>query len=220
VLFSLPESLVQVNMDGSNRQTVLTFAFVNTASEYAYVPVTQWVGNGNTAVTAVSSQDPWQPAASASLYRIASGNALVQGSLSGNILFNPVQWSTDGSQLGYVQLIPDGSNTQTVILADGNGSNAHSYRTGQNLRTFGWNPANTFLLYAGEGFFGIGQAGSTPVEVLIPVSLSDAQWLNSTAFIMSLGTGNVWNLTSGNLTGDTEIVATATGSVQFDTWVP
>jgi len=55
---------------------------------------------------------------------------------------------------------------------------------------------------------------------LIPVGLSDAQWLNSTAFVMSLGTGNMWNLTSGNLAGGTEIVATATGSVYFDTWVP
>jgi Tol biopolymer transport system component len=220
VLFSLPESLVQVNMDGSNRQTVLTFAFVNTASEYAYVPVTQWVGNGNSAVTAVSSQDPWQSNAAASLYRLASGNALVQGSLPGNILFNPVQWSSDGSQLAYVQYIPDGSNQQTLILADGNGTNGQNYRTGQNLRSFGWNSANSHLLFAGEGFFGVGQAGSTPTEVLIPVGLFDAQWLNDTAYVMSLGTGNVWNLTSGSLTGDTEIVATATGSVQFDTWAP
>ncbi|NJN53957.1 MAG: hypothetical protein HC804_03885, partial [Anaerolineae bacterium] len=84
VLFSLPEGLVQANMDGSNRQTVLNFGFVNTASEYAYVPVTQWVGNGNTAVTAVSGPDPWQASATASLYRIANGNSLVQGSLPGN----------------------------------------------------------------------------------------------------------------------------------------
>lgn len=224
VIFGLPESVMQVNMDGTNRQTVLNFARVNTASEYAYAPVVQWLANGNTAVAAVSSQDPWQLTASASLYRIQNGNAFVSGNVAGNILFSPVQWTSDGSRLGYLRFIPDGSNINTVVIADSNGAAPQAYRSGQNMRVFGWSPDNAHLLYAGETddtFIGVGRPGAAPVEVLVPVGLMDAQWLNNTAFIMALGTSNIWNITSGNLAGNTQILATATGdNIPFDTWTP
>lgn len=224
VIFGLPESIVQVNLDGSNRQTVLNFAFVNTASEYAYAPLAQWLANGTTAVTAVSGADPWQPSASASLYRIQNGNAFVSGNVTGNILFSPVQWTSDGSRLGYIRLIPDGSNTQTLVIADSSGGSPQAYRTGPNLRFFGWNPANSHVLYAGgtdNTFVGVGQSGAEPVETLFPVSLLDAQWLRDNAYVMILGTGNNWNITSGNLNGAMHILATASGSsVQLAVWTP
>lgn len=221
VIFSLPESIVQANLDGSNRQTVLNFGFVNTASEYAYVPLVQWLANGSTAVTAVSSPDPWQPSANASLYRIQNSNAFVNGNVLGNILFSPVLWPEDGSQTAYVQFIPDGSNTQTLVLADSSGAKPIAYRQGQNLRLFGWSPDGSRVLYAGEGFVGVGQADEAPAELVLPVGLGDAQWLNSTAYVMNLGTGDSWNVTSGNLAGGTELLVTATGNnVQFDIWVP
>ncbi len=221
VIFGLPESIVQANLDGSNAQTVLTFSFVNTASEYAYAPLVQWLANGTTAVTAVSGADPWQADTEAALYRIQNQTPLVQGNLPGNILFSPVQWTSTGGRLAYVQFIPDGSGEQTVIVAEGNGDRAQAVRTDNNLRVLGWNSADTHLLYVGDGYFGIGQSGATPTEVPVSVAISDGQWLGETAFVMSLGSGNIWNLTSANLSGETEILATANGNnVQFDTWVP
>lgn len=221
VIFGLPESIVQANMNGSNAQTALTFSFVNTASEYAYAPRVQWLANGLTAVTAVSDADPWQAGTEAALYQIQNGSSLVQGNIPGNILFSPVYWTNNGNQLAYVQFLPDGSGTQTLVIADGRGNSPQAYRTDDNLRLFGWNPGSSYILYAGDGYFGVGQQGAAPNEVLIPVGLQDAQWLTGSSFVMSLGSGSSWNLTSANLNGDTEILATASGNqVQFDTWTP
>jgi hypothetical protein len=221
VIFGLPESMVQANMDGTNRQTVLEFAFVNTASEYAYAPTVQWLANGNTAVTAVSSADPWQPSASATLYRIQNGNAFVNGNVDGNILFNPVLWPPDGSQTAFVQFIPDGSNSQTLILADGSGANPIAYQPGQNMRLFGWNPGGSKVLYSSDGFVAVGQAGAEPVALPLPAGVSDAQWLTDTAFMMVVGQDVSWNLVSGNVAGEMELLtAVSNSNVQFDVWTP
>ncbi|MCP4362904.1 MAG: hypothetical protein GY796_33280 [Chloroflexi bacterium] len=220
VIFSLPESIVQANMDGSNRQTVFDFAFVNTASEYAYVPVVQWLADGST-VTAVSNPDPWQPEANAALYLIQNGAASALGTVPGNILFSPIQWQSTAAQLAYVQFIPDDANNQTLLVADGRGQNPQPYHAGDNLQLWGWNEGNGRFLYSGDGFMGIGQPAADAVEFALPAALRDAQWLNNIAFIMNLGSGASWNLTAANLSGDTALLATASGNlVDFDTWTP
>lgn len=224
VIFSLPTRLVQANLDGSSAQTLLEFPQINTASEYEYVPIVQWLGNGQTAVTAVPGPDPWQANPSASLYRIQNGNAFASGTVAGNILFNPVQWSHDGNRLGYVRSIVNPANNQSVIVANSNGDSPQLYRDGQNLRFFGWNSANSYFLYGGETmdtFIGIGQVGQAGSEVGFGVGLSDAQWLSNQAFVMVLGTLGSWQLTSGDVLGHNQPLANLVGNfVQMDVWSP
>jgi hypothetical protein len=59
VIFGNPESVTRVNMDGSNRETVIEFPFVNTASEYAWVPTAHWLPGGSQAYVAIADDEPW-----------------------------------------------------------------------------------------------------------------------------------------------------------------
>lgn len=222
VIFGRPEEIIRANMDGANRETAVTFDFVNTASEYAYAPTAQWLPDGSAALIAIPSADPWQPTARASLYRIPnSGTAVSLGSILGNILFSPVQWTSSGNNLLYVQFVPDGSNEQALTLAQGNGQNSQAYRVGQQLTLFGLNPNNTHFLYAGNEFYGVGQPGSAPVETSISGGVSEMQWVNDNQFIVVKGTVGSWTLEGANVAGDSDTLTTINHDIApIDVWVP
>ena len=222
VIFGRPEAVVRANMNGSNSETAVTFDFVNTASEYAYAPTAQWLPDGSAAYIAIADADPWQPTAMASIYRIpSSGTAVALGSILGNILFSPVHWTSSGNNLLYVQFVPDGSNEQALTLAQGNGQNAQSYRVGEQLTLFALNPNNTHFLYAGNGFYGVGQPGVAPVEIAIPVGTSDMQWVNNSQYIALVGSVGSWNVVGANIAGDTADLTTINHDfVPIDVWNP
>lgn len=223
VIFGLPESVVRAHMDGTGAETLLEFDFVNTASEYTYAPKAQWTADGSAAYVAVPSADPWGAGADATLYRIPAGETAVEiGSVLGNILFNPVRWTSDGEKLAYVQIVSSRRpSDQALTLADGDGQNPVTYRVGDQLFLHDWNPAGTHFLYAGNGFYAIGQPGESPVEIIVPVGTAGMTWLNNDSFVMANGSGGVWNLSSSNLSGEAAALATANiNFVQFDVWAP
>ena len=223
VIFGLSESVARANMDGAGAETVIEFPFINTASEYAYAPTAQWLADGSAAYVAIPDADPWAAGAEATLYRIPAGDTAVEiGSVLGNILFNPVQWTASGDKLAYVQIVSSRRpSDQALTLADGDGQNPASYRVGDQLFLHGWNPAGTYFLYAGNGFYATGRPGESPVETAIPVGTAGMKWLNNDSFVVANGSGGIWNLSSGNLAGDSETLATANVNfIQFDVWAP
>ena len=222
VIFGNPESVIRVNLDGSNREEVITFPFVNTASEYAWVPTAQWLPSGSQAYLAIADADPWQEDATATLYQVpVSGPAVEIGSVLGNTLFSPIHWNQNGSSLNYIQLVVGPDNGQSVLLADGDGSSPIPYDSSSQLSSAGWNQSGTHFLYAGLNFLGIGQVGQAPVEVLVTDSVGSLMWLNDDAFVTAVGSGSSWSLFTGDLAGNTRPVGeTAVDLVQFDVWMP
>jgi hypothetical protein len=223
VIFGNPESVTRVNMDGSNRETVIEFPFVNTASEYAWVPTAQWLPSGSQAYIAIADADPWSADAEATLYQIpVSGPAVAIGSVLGNTLFAPLRWTNNGSRLAYLQIIVNSDNLRSVAVADSDGDNLVPYVTVNNQLEFtGWNKAGTHFLYYGSGFVGIGQLGQSPIEALISGSVSQQMWLTDSAFVTAVGSNGNWDLLIGNVAGNTNVVGeTAVDFVQFDVWAP
>ncbi|MCP4416240.1 MAG: hypothetical protein GY805_06440 [Chloroflexi bacterium] len=222
LIFGNPESIMRVNMDGSNQEEVITFSFVNTASEYAWIPTAQWLPSGSQAYVAIAAADPWTAKAEATLYQIpVSGPAVEIGTLLGNTLFSPPQWTGNGSKLGYIQVVIDGSNVQTVVIADDNGGNPLPIASSNQLMFAGWNQAGTHFLYAGQDYLGIGQVGQPAVEVLIAGGLDNLRWLNEGAFVTAVGNSGSWNLFTGDLAGNMRDVGeTAVDFVQIDVWTP
>lgn len=224
VIFGNPDSVTRVNLDGSNRETVIQFPFVNTASEYAWVPTAQWLPSGSQAYIAIAAADPWTDEAEASLYQIpVSGPAVAIGSVLGNTLFSPLHWTRSGSNLGYIQLVVGSDNVQSVVVADGDGDNPLTVASvnNQQLSFTGWNRAGTYFLYSGQGYVGLGQVGQSPLEVLVGGSVGRQMWLNDSTFVTAVGSSGNWDLLTGNVAGNTRTVGeTAVEFVQFDVWVP
>jgi hypothetical protein len=209
-------------MDGSQVETAVTFDFVNTASEYAYAPLAQWLPDNSSALVAISSADPWQPEANASLFRIpATGTAVSLGTILGNILFTPVNWTASGNNLVYVQMVPAGSNEQALTLAQGNGQNPQAYRVGEQLTLYAWSPNSAQFLYAGNGFYAIGRPGDAPLEIATTATATSMQWLNNNAFVLLNGSMGSWQLEAVNVEGETAVLANIdTDFVASDVWVP
>lgn len=222
VVFGRPEEVVRANMDGSQVETAVTFDFINTASEYAYAPTAQWLADGSAALVAIPSADPWQPDANASLFRIPNtGTAVPLGTILGNILFTPVNWTASGNNLVYVQTIMDGSGESALTLAQGNGQNPQAYRVGEQLSLYAWSPNNAQFLYAGNGYFAVGKPGDAPLEIATSASATSMQWLNDTSFVLLNGSVGNWELQTANLAGDTAVLANiAADFAASDVWTP
>ena len=217
-----PEGVTRVNLDGSNAEEVITFPFVNTASEYAWVPTAQWLPGGSQAYVAIAAADPWQADAEATLYQIpVSGPAVEIGTILGNTLFSPPNWNQNGSRLGYVQLIVNSDNTQYLVLADGDGDDPVPYDSADQLTAAGWNSPGTHFLYAGLDFLGIAEPDESTVEILLGGTVGNLLWLDDDAFVTAVGSSNNWELLTGNLAGNTRTVGeTAVSFPEFDVWLP
>jgi Tol biopolymer transport system component len=222
VILGQREAIIRANLDGSEAETIIEFDSINTASEYIYYPQAQWATDGS-AYIAIPNAEPWSVDAEAALWRIpASGRAKEMTALPGNILFDPVQWSPDGSRLAYVQRLMDPSNPPPVlVLADGNGRNAAPYTSNAQLALYGWSSDGQHFLYAGSANIGIGQVDVPPVKVVMEGGTAVMQWLNPATFITAANVSGSWQFTGTDLDGEMGVLATAvTTPPQFDVWSP
>jgi hypothetical protein len=222
VILGQENAIVRANVDGSDAEKVIEFDFINTASEYIYYPQAQWAADGS-AFVAIPDAEPWSDESESTLWRItASGAAEEMAALPGNVLFDPVQWSPDGTRLAYVQRVMDPSNPPPVLmLAEGNGRNAAPYTSDGQLALYGWSPDGSHFLYAGSEDVGVGQVDVPPVKVEIPGGTAVMQWLNAATFITAANVSGDWSLTVANLDGQAvELTVTSSSSPQFDVWAP
>jgi hypothetical protein len=224
VLMGQTEAVVRARLGGGEPETVIEFDFINTASEYAYYPQPQWTADGGRAYVAIPSQEQFAPRASTALWRIpATGPAEPLEILLGNTLFNPVVWSPDGSVLAYVFLDMGTSNPLPVLmLAEASGHSRSPYADGQQLTFHGWSQNEDHFLYAGNGFYAIGEVGELPMEIVVPDNQQAVagQWITETTFVVVVGSTGAWDIVSGNASGDTTTLLSDVGRREFDVWGP
>lgn len=219
VLLGQETAVVRANLDGRNRETLIEFDFVNTASEAPFYPWLQWVAGEAFAMVAISSPEPLDMA-QAYLWRVpASGQAKPMGTIAGNIVRMPIVWSDAGNQLGYVQMAAGAD--ETLVIGAGEGTTAASYAENV-LRFFGWNPAAAHFVYAGQGYYAVGQPGADPLVVDVSEGRTAvaAQWLNDNEFIIALGSSGSWDFRQQTIDGPaTRLISGATTPI-FDIWTP
>lgn len=226
VILSQEDKVIRANLNGSGAETLITFPFINTASEYIYYPQAQWTADNSQAFVAIPSQEPFASNATAALWRIpSSGTAVQLGNLQGNILFNPVAWSSNGSMLGYVKQLIDPSNPPPVVtLADSVGQNQAAYTTESSARFLAWNPNGSRFLYTTSTIYAVGQAGFIPTAFPLANTQGVAAglWLNNDVFVIAVGDFTSWNINIGTAAGLGATLATVTtsGGLAFDVWGP
>ncbi|MCA9972992.1 MAG: PD40 domain-containing protein, partial [Anaerolineales bacterium] len=223
VLLGQSGALRRARADGSASATVLNFPQVNTASEWLYYPEPQWTQGGSQAFVAIPGPEPFAAETSATLWLVLpEGPAVQLGTLPGSVLFQPVRWSPDGRRLAYVRA---GGGEAALVLGNGDGRETAVYDNAADLATFAWSPNSARFLYAGPGFYAIGQPGEAPLRVQIPAELrvTDMVWLNDERFLTALGspTSGAWSLYSTDLAGNAAPLHSVAGrELVWDVWAP
>lgn len=227
VLLSQADNVSRAAIDGSNRQPVVEFPRINTASEYVYYPLPQQL-NLAEAHLFVPAAEPWEAGAWSTLWEIPpAGPARQLGSVAGALLFDRLVWSPDGSRLAFVERTTDedGAAISRLMIADGKGINANAYAGGDNVVVHGWSMQGESLLYAGEGFYAVGRVNGPPLQTLLEPGqqLGRAKWVGDETYIAALGSAadNVWQLFSSDLSGETISLTTMHGDEPlFEIWMP
>lgn len=152
VLVANAESVSIMNADGGNRRLLISFPFVNTASEYAFIPQPVWTPDSSYGLVAISSPDPFgfEEEPYLTIWRLPkTGDAErllevfgfnLAGAMSGN-LFSP-----DGGHFAYTEgTCPDG-NAHFATL---DGSVIATFNCANNI--LGWSSDGRLFIFMGDG---------------------------------------------------------------------
>jgi len=215
IAISRPEGMDIYKADGSLvAADVITFPFVNTASEYAFLPMPTWSVDESALAVVVPPQDPWSltPAESSVYYwELGQSTPNAQLKFTGPMTYWPMEIASiapDLSQLVYLvrkgapednvyalNLVNlDGSGTQQV--ADGELHNLPDWSTDSRLFYYHSDTADSFIV----------QPGSTPVVVPAFNQVRNVQWVDGEHFIGASGTESGWQLLLGSTNAPAQVI--------------
>ena len=163
ILVSNPNSVSMVSADGSNRRQLVSYPFVNTASEYAYNPQPVWAPDGSYGLVAIASEEPFFADPYIMLWRLPlSGEAELLSTLPGMNLFSTMNdriWNEARTALAYID------DEYIMHLATLTGESLQSYGSAEYF--YGWSADDRFwLLSLGGDLLVAGSAMElTPLEL-------------------------------------------------------
>lgn len=229
VVTSSNNEVIRSNLDGSEREVVISFPMINTASEYIYYPQPQWMADGSRSLLAIPDPDPFSfegpDPPQATLWEVpASGPAVELGTVTGNLLFDQPAWSASGARLAFVQSLPSPGNAPKLFLATGSGATPTAVGPEGQTQFFEWHSNEFNYLYATETGHAVGIVGSVDIQIPAPAgqAVIDGQWVTGVTYVYLQGSTSSWNYNFGDLSGSTgALFAAAGGSVPaFDVWTP
>mgnify|MGYP001818547919 CR=1 FL=1 len=227
VLLSRTDNIARADIDGTNEEIILRFEAINTASEAVFYPRPQPAAEGN-AYTFIPAAQPEQPKAWTTLWHIpALGQARQLGVLTGVSLFDPIQWSPEGSHIAFLQqsVEQDLASMSRVMIADEKGIDADPYAGGDGLDFHAWSSDGTKFIYSGDGFYAVGRLNAPPVQTILNASqqVGGAQWVSAETFIAAAGfpENKLWELRSSTVAGENiTLISLHSAEPKFDIWRP
>jgi dipeptidyl aminopeptidase/acylaminoacyl peptidase len=223
------ESVTMMDADGGNRRTLVIFDHVLTYSEYAYQPKPVWAPDGSHALVAISSRDPAEPDALATIWRLPlSGDALSLGTLPDRFLLNTgtdALWSAERTHIAYIVVAEDGeARTRQLVIAQADGSDPTVYAAGE-LDFLRWAWEGTEFAYwhnvASEIYRG--GVGQSPVQLLGPggenTAVVSVGWFGQDNLVYVVAEAGQFTIWSGPIDGEHRVIGRAAGyTPDIDIW--
>ncbi|MGH2536698.1 MAG: hypothetical protein ACRDHL_04830, partial [Candidatus Promineifilaceae bacterium] len=231
LLFATSTEIIRVDLDGGNRDSVITFDEILTYSEFLYYPQPVWLPGGEQALVAIPPEDPVFGDENNTLWEVPdNGSADALGEIEGNLIFNPVFWSTSGAQMAYVRMISEPSNpTVELFVGPGDGNDLEAYGEPAAIMAFlDWNPSGNRFLYTSQAGgntaeLHIAEVGEEPQSLTLPAGLqvAAAEWLNDVIYVIATGASGNWIYSAAAPGGGPSVLAsTSANSPAFDVWAP
>ncbi len=188
ILVSNPNSVSIVDADGSNRRQLVTYPFVNTASEYAYNPQPVWSPDGSYGLVAIASEEPFFADTYSTVWRLPlSGEATILSTLPGMNLFSTMTdqlWNAARTALAYTD------NDYNLHLATLAGESLQIYDSADQF--YGWSADDRYWLLSLGGDLVV--AGTDLELTLLELPEGDhsgwfeVKWVSGTDYVALSGT--------------------------------
>jgi hypothetical protein len=227
IAISRPEGMDIYNGDGSLLiADLITFPFVNTASEYAWIPDPVWSPDGTALVVVVPPQDPWSfTPADSKVYQWNTTDASAVLRFTAVMSYWPMEIASiapDLSKLLY--LVQDGDpmdNRHALTLVNVDGSGSQVIDSGELYNLPEWSTdAGRFYYYSNAGQAYIVEPGSAPVGYPAYYQVRDVKWVDPVRFIGVSGPVSGWQLFLGSVSAPAVIIfagTTGDDQIQFTT---
>jgi hypothetical protein len=221
IAISQPTGVGTYNADGTLiDDNILTYPFVNTASEYAWVASPQWSADSTQMMVAVPPQDPWtDPVGDGSLWRVAADGMSGEQTLSTPMIYYPggfAYFSPDLSKvIFFTRFGAPVDSTYTLHTANVDGTNNVSYVNGLFDQPVSWSPDNTRFFYTDR--VGdvrnsyIGTLGAPPALIPDINNAGDSKWIDANRFLVSTLGGGTGSLLLGTVGAPTGVIYSGTG---------
>jgi dipeptidyl aminopeptidase/acylaminoacyl peptidase len=214
--------------DGSNRRVLVPFEDVVTYSEYYYTPKAVWAPDGSYALVAISSPDPMDPEANATIWRLPlEGDAVPLGTVVGEVFHGSQSgelWSADRTRMVFTRRLADTGNERELIVAGVDGSDPEVYATGE-VRLVNWvGDGSEFAFYQDDRTEVYrGSAGQAPVLVL-PSRGGDGvvtavRWVGSDAVVYIVAESGEFTVWLGPVGGEHRVIGRTPSPIPgLDVW--
>lgn len=227
IAISRSEGLDIYNGDGSLMiANLITFPFVNTASEYAWIPDPLWSPDGSSLAVVVPPQEPWTDTpADTTVYRWDTTDPSATLMFTTEMTYWPMEIAAiapDLSKLLYlVRVGAPTDNLHALTLVNMDGTGTELIASGELYNLPEWSTDSGAFYYhsnADESF--IVEPGAAPVAYPAYYQVRDVKWVDPVRFIGVSGPESGWQLILGSTTTPTvNIFASTTGDdqIQFTT---
>ena len=222
IAISRPQSVDIYNAGGSLvTGSVMSFDFVNTASEYAWVPTPVWSADGSLLAAVIPPKEPWTENPADSKIWVASADGQGGTVTSTSMTYFPSGFasiSPDLTKITYLVRTSPGENMYALKSAGINNSGVIKAATGRIVSAPDWSPGSTSYLFIDQekGLF-LSEAGSTPELVPAITDPQNIQWANNEYYVVSAGGANGWNLWLGKVNATPQLIYSA--FVQDGAWL-
>lgn len=224
IALSSPDTIGLMNADGSGRRDLVTYAVINTASEFWYSVPVRWAPESTHFRAAIPSADPFAPDPTGTLWHIpADGSpAFSLATLSGNFYFisSDYHWyAPDLQKVAFLRSIGDpAGNVRELHIAGGDGSADSIYVTAPSIQWLGWAPDSQRFVYEFGDATYLGEIGAAPQPLFSDIARAfEPRWISNDQILFFLGGYGAWQLRLGAPGGTSGVIAAPAGDVvQFD----